>query len=199
MDAITLQGDEQPFYEKDETEPEKPKEEAVKLRLIPQGPGSQLDSDKVDGFEAVTADKAGPNVLVATDSTGKLPSAIVPAASYAWATWTPTWTGFSSPPTGGGAVYVIIGEFVACHMWGWAAGTSNSNSLEFSLPVQAQQSNTVCGSGLAFDNGSFSANPCRFDILNGSTCKVYRTLQGDVWTASGQKVCYGTFFYRKAI
>lgn len=38
-------------------------------------------SDKVDGLNAVTAKVGGPNVLVATDGTGKLPTSIIPLAA----------------------------------------------------------------------------------------------------------------------
>lgn len=47
------------------------------LNKVPQGPSSRLDADTVDGFQAVSADKPGPNVLVATDSTGKLPAGVM--------------------------------------------------------------------------------------------------------------------------
>lgn len=47
---------------------------------LPQGQGSRTDSDTVDGLQAVTATKAGPNKLVATGSDGLLPSSILPTA-----------------------------------------------------------------------------------------------------------------------
>lgn len=68
-----------PFYQKEEYF-KKEKEEPKKVALfdIPQGPGSRLDSDTVDGIQAVTFDKAGPNKLVATGSSGFLPASIIP-------------------------------------------------------------------------------------------------------------------------
>ena len=48
---------------------------------LPQGSGSKTDSDTVDGFQAVSSSKSGPNKLVATDSSGTLPTAIIPSAS----------------------------------------------------------------------------------------------------------------------
>lgn len=67
-----------PFYVKNEAE--KPDEEVVSFDLneLAQGPGSGLDSDTTDGFQAVSAAKYGPNKLVATDETGKLPIGIIP-------------------------------------------------------------------------------------------------------------------------
>lgn len=52
----------------------------IDLARIPQGSGSRLDSDTIDGLQAVTASKAAPNVLVATGSDGKLPSSVIPTS-----------------------------------------------------------------------------------------------------------------------
>lgn len=68
-----------PFY--DQEEPVVEEEAVTELSSIPQGPGSSLDSDTVDGFQAVTADKAGPNKLVATDNDGKLPASVMSSSS----------------------------------------------------------------------------------------------------------------------
>ncbi len=48
---------------------------------LSQSYGSMLDSDTVDGFDAVTAYVCGPNKLVATTSDGKLPTSILPTSS----------------------------------------------------------------------------------------------------------------------
>lgn len=45
---------------------------AVILDQIPQGASSRLNSDTLDGFQAVTASKSGPNKLVATNSDGRI-------------------------------------------------------------------------------------------------------------------------------
>lgn len=48
---------------------------------IPQGIGSGLDADTIQGIQAVTANVAGPNKLVATGADGYLPSSIISGAS----------------------------------------------------------------------------------------------------------------------
>ncbi len=48
---------------------------------LSQAYGSMLDSDTVDGFDAVTAYVCGPNKLVATTSDGKLPTSILPTST----------------------------------------------------------------------------------------------------------------------
>lgn len=45
-------------------------------------PGPTADSGSVNGIKAVTASVGGPNVLVATDGNGKLPSSILPPTGY---------------------------------------------------------------------------------------------------------------------
>lgn len=65
----TVGPDEYPLYEAD---PVVPEEEEV----VPEG---KINSDSVSGIKAVTAVVAGPNVLVATDETGKLPTSVLPS------------------------------------------------------------------------------------------------------------------------
>ena len=50
----------------------------IDLARIPQGTGSRLDSDTIDGFQAVGYSKPGPNVLVATGPGGTLPESVIP-------------------------------------------------------------------------------------------------------------------------
>lgn len=198
-EIVDLPPDAHPFYTKNEdlTKQEADRS-AIPLIRIPQGPGSKLEADRVDGLEAVTSDKAGPNVLVATDSTGKLPTGAIPGLadlSGAWSTWSPTWGGFSVSPTVG-AYYVKIGKTVICQITTTGHGTSNATSLTFTLPFTSSKSLIVCGTGLPHNNGAFSTNPIRIDVAASSaTATVYRTLQGDVWTNSGAKSFYGFLVY----
>ena len=62
--TIDVGPDEFPLYE------EEPKEELV-VTDIPQGTGSNLDSDTVDGFQA---SRSGPNKLIVSDSDGLIPT-----------------------------------------------------------------------------------------------------------------------------
>lgn len=63
--------DEFPLYT-NEAEPEE---------KVPEKIDATTDSETVSGIQAVTASARGPNKLVATDATGKLPSAIIPSAT----------------------------------------------------------------------------------------------------------------------
>lgn len=67
-----------PFYQQDPEEFIDQIKESLITADIPQGPGSRLDADTLRGFQAVSADKYGPNKLVATDSSGLLPASIIP-------------------------------------------------------------------------------------------------------------------------
>jgi hypothetical protein len=72
-----LKDDEYPFYDQVEVDPIKRPFEDWN-RLTKQGSGSGLDADSLQTILAVTASVAGPNKLVATDNTGKLPASIIP-------------------------------------------------------------------------------------------------------------------------
>jgi hypothetical protein len=103
--------------------------------------------------------------------------------------WTPTFGGFSSPPTGGNAFYIKVGKLVLAYLNSFGAGTSNATTKTVTLPVAARQAVVMAGVGHAMDNGSFSNSPCRLDTRAGSTtCDVYKDLNVDAWTASGASV-----------
>lgn len=80
MNTSTLDSTEDfPFYVEQPSPVAMPELPNKDLLDLAQGAGTTLNSDSVDGINAVTATAAGPNKLVATDATGKLPTAIVPA------------------------------------------------------------------------------------------------------------------------
>lgn len=78
--VVDVKDGESPFYVKEEEAPDALSKEAEK---IPQGAGSGLDSDTIQGFQAVSATAKGPNKLVATDANGDLPTAVIPAVTVA--------------------------------------------------------------------------------------------------------------------
>lgn len=65
---------------------EKQVPQMVALITIPQGGGSGLNSDMVDGIHAVTAAIAGPSVLVATGIDNRLPFPTIqsPMQRFLW-------------------------------------------------------------------------------------------------------------------
>lgn len=78
-----------PLYVNDPSKTPKPVEESKKMidiSLIPQGSGSRLDSDKVDGINAYV--QPTPNCLVPLDEDGHFILEVNPAmAYYAFATF----------------------------------------------------------------------------------------------------------------
>lgn len=72
--------DEFPMYIKETSEQmELPKEGYKKLSDIPQGPGSKLDSDTLDGFQLSPATAPAPNTVVPLDGDGKVVVATIPS------------------------------------------------------------------------------------------------------------------------
>lgn len=68
-----------PLYDEATTTPKPMPQPFTRMTDIPQGAGSNFDSDTVDNIQAVTSSAASPNTLVATDATGKLPTSILPS------------------------------------------------------------------------------------------------------------------------
>lgn len=74
---VNLDQDEFPFYDNDPIEPTVPSS-AIKPSDIPQGQGSRLDSDTLDGYQLSTAEAPTPNTVVPIDDDGILPESIRP-------------------------------------------------------------------------------------------------------------------------
>jgi hypothetical protein len=108
-----------------------------------------------------------------------------------WQSWSPTFTGFSSNPTG---VYrwVQIGKTVTLSVVQLTNGTSNSTAFTMSLPVQAAaitNMNWQCACQVV-DNSSSAIGLA--SILSGGTiCTFYKDAGGNVCTASGSKRTLG--------
>ena len=128
---------------------------------------------------------------------------IVSSMSYAghnmlgaWYSWTPSYSGFSSNPTGGTAKYIKIGKTVIARLVGASAGTSNATTYTVTLPVVALEGISQAGMGWAMDGGTSQTAPCRLDTRLGSNiADVYKTLGAATWTNSGQKICEFTIWY----
>lgn len=58
--------------------PEKELTPSIRLKDIPQGSGSKLDSDTIDGLNASTFQNPSPNTLVPLGPNGQLPASVVP-------------------------------------------------------------------------------------------------------------------------
>ena len=51
------------------------------MGILPQGRGSRLDSDTVDGYQVSPASNPSPNTIITLDDDGKLPSSVIPAST----------------------------------------------------------------------------------------------------------------------
>lgn len=112
-------------------------------------------------------------------------------------TWTPTWGGFSAAPTGGVARYVKIGKLVACYVNGWNVGTSNATTTTITLPFASTDADVMAGMGHSHDNGAWQNDPGRIDTRAGSTtADLYKNLNADAWTGSGNKLMDFCLVYR---
>jgi hypothetical protein len=107
--------------------------------------------------------------------------------------FTPTWGGFSSPPTGGGAFYLKIGKLCLVYINGFSGGTSNSTTKTITLPFTPARSVVMAGVGNPMDNSAWQTVPCRFDAIAGTTtANVYKDVSAtNNWTASG--ICLFNF------
>jgi len=120
-------------------------------------------------------------------------------ASSDWTNYSPTSTvvGWSSTTTK--IIYTKkIGKVVFCQFT--VDGTSNSTITTFTMPYtcNAQIGGRFYIVGL--DNGTWMPNGGNGEVLANSTTITFYPggVPGTVWTASGAKRIYGSFFYESA-
>lgn len=103
--------------------------------------------------------------------------------------YAPTWTGFSSAPTGNGRFYTT-GRRCFVTITPSAGGTSNTTGLTVTGPFVATQSDNMVGSGQGVDNGTILTTPCRITSTSSSAAfTVHKTFDNTStsWTNSGSK------------
>jgi hypothetical protein len=97
--------------------------------------------------------------------------------------WAPSFTGFSTPPTGTHR-FCIIGNL--CHVFiHESSGDSNSTTFEFTAPVTSIMN--IYEPVRLCNNGSIGVNPGMAVITTDGKIKVYLSLAGNLTTASGTK------------
>lgn len=100
-----------------------------------------------------------------------------------WLDWAPTFTGFSSNPTGNHR-FTIHGR--SCTIFvRETAGTSNAAGFTMSLPLLPLY--VVDMPVRACDNGVIGLDPGLIEFAGGALANIYKTLAGGTWTASGTK------------
>lgn len=104
----------------------------------------------------------------------------------AWNTWSPVWTGFSAAPTAV-ARYFQMGKMVFAQIDITVDGTSNSNALTVTLPVNAKNVNHFLWT-LGTDNGGPLSVPGRLQTAAASNvATAFKDIGGTAWTTSGAK------------
>lgn len=112
--------------------------------------------------------------------------------------WNPTFTGFSTPPSGGAAWWTMVGKTVYIDLQPTTNGTSNGTGFTFTLPVKPKQS-AKHPVGPITDNGTIQADAGEVSLAPGSlTATVFRTLTEAGFTASGAKNALCQFSYEAA-
>jgi hypothetical protein len=119
-----------------------------------------------------------------------------------WASWTPTFTGFSSDPTDVVARYSIIGKVCFVSIFIGTAGTSNANTFTISAPVTAASvSGMVWYNSLGYyvDGGVITRGGGVVTISKGTGTLSLQTISGTTgWTTSGLKRAMFQLIYEVA-
>src|SRR5215831_11148832 len=155
---------------------------------------------------------SSPNSTITIVGTANLANATIDSWSIAYEcppdfpaamSWTPTFTGFSTAPSGLGDSFVVINGwcfYTARHV---TAGTSNGTGFTFTLPIRAiavWTNGRWTGSASCTDNSVELTGSSTLSVLtNGTTCTAYKTADATnaaSWTASGSKrINCGTIIY----
>ena len=116
-----------------------------------------------------------------------------------WFNYTPTYTGFSTDPSGGTNRFKIDGNTVTVQRVTGTAGTSNGATFLVSAPVtsaSAPASFWTGGLAAVSDNSSNQASPGRMYIQAGTnTITIEKAFNANAWTASGTKNAEYIFEY----
>ncbi len=107
-----------------------------------------------------------------------------------WLDFVPTIVGYSGTPTAT-AKYQVSHRIIKAYIL--ITGTSNGTTLTFTGPFKALRAADFFGAGQ--DNTSDLATPAMIVAAAGSaTLSAYSTPAAGVWTNSGTKIVYGTYF-----
>lgn len=115
-------------------------------------------------------------------------------AGGSWQSWTPTFGGFSTNPSGT-CRYCIIGKlcYVVIHLT--SSGTSNANTFTISLPVTCAQQ--TYASIPRYNNNGWEYGG--FANIGSTVISLGTNSTGLTgWTTSGSKTAYIEFFYEVA-
>lgn len=114
-----------------------------------------------------------------------------------WFNYAETWSGFSSAPSGGHAMFSVNGRVCHLNISRTSHGTSNSTSSAVTVPIAPAVTQSGVPSGSVVDNGTTGTNigVINFTASN-TTANLYDTPDQGGWTASGQKNSFISVFYQ---
>lgn len=145
----------------------------------------------VDGTVTITGSAGvltdpGLNVTMILRKTGTNTWDLQNGTPGTYSTWVPTYTGFSSAPTGVTARYFLIGKMCHVYVSSTGVGTSNSTSKTITLPFAAANTLAQQFYFVGFDNGatSFASRVVTTVGSNILTCYGPTFTSSTSWTAS---------------
>jgi len=153
------------------------------------------DVDRAATIASIGTDDA--HVLYVTSNETALVGAWTLLDAAPWTPFTPTWTGFSTPPTVTSR-YKRIGKTVVWSVTVTANGTSNVNTLTATLPVPARAAQAQVALGMGNDNGAALTTPVRIDLSSTTVATFFASPNGNVWTPSGAKAVFFTLVYESS-
>lgn len=138
----------------------------------------------------------GQNVAMILRKTGTNTWDLQNGVPGTWSAWTPTFTGFSTAPTGFVSRYIVVNKICTVTYRDGTPGTSNATSFTMTMPFAAKSGLTVNQRCLSLikDNGT---NAVGLAILApGSNVLTFSaTVTGGSFTASGNKDADFTIVY----
>jgi len=116
-----------------------------------------------------------------------------------WKAWIPTFTGFSTNPSGVTARYCLVGKLCHATVHMGTAGTSNANNFTVSVPFTGSSGNLAYASiPYLVDNGVAYVSDGFVSVFLGGT--VFNLWHNGYtgWATSGNKRAYFEIFYEVA-
>lgn len=179
---------------------------------------STISVSNINDGDAVTAASVNNQVnTVVNDYNGNITDANISASAAigaqklaggisgmfgAFATWTPSFTGFSANPASGLYYYIQVGKIICAFISQPNSGTSNANTFTLTLPTTPRTITSMqwSGSGQILDNSATGPTPGLLLASSGSNIlSVYPSYSGGLWTTSGGKrLVSGTIIYETA-
>lgn len=174
-----------------------------------KGTRIKLTQTTVKYFVVVASSYSSPNttVTVAAGSDYSLANASITDNYYSyqinpqgypdWFNWSPSYTGFSSDPSGATARFRVQGRSCTIKWAHGTPGTSNSGSFTISLPVASALDVSGWMGARAYNNNAFQTGPALITLAAASsTMTMLKDGTGSSWTASqGKSVWIDSFTY----